>query len=46
VDDAGRVLGALRPTGAVPTFFEQLKARGLSLDVAMFQTHPLEGTAR
>ena len=46
VDAEGRVLGALRPTGAVPTFFEQLKARGLSLDVAMFQTHSLEGTAR
>jgi len=46
VDAEGRVLGALRPTGAVPTFFEQLKARGLSLDVAMFQPHSAEGAAR
>jgi hypothetical protein len=40
------VLGALRPTGAVPSFFEQLKARGLTLDVAVFQPRPVEGAAR
>jgi pilus assembly protein CpaF len=45
VEAYGRVLGFLRPTGAVPTFFEQLKARGLTLDVAMFQPPP-EGGAR
>ena len=46
VDADGRVLGALRPTGAVPSFFEQLKARGITLDVAMFQPCQAEGAAR
>lgn len=36
VDEHGRVLGAFRPTGAVPAFFEQLKSRGLRLDPVMF----------
>ena len=36
IDESGRVLGAFRPTGAVPTFFGQLKSRGLRLDPAMF----------
>ncbi|MBR1588564.1 MAG: Flp pilus assembly complex ATPase component TadA [Kiritimatiellae bacterium] len=36
VDEHGRVQGAFRPTGAVPTFFEHLKSRGLRLDPAMF----------
>ena len=43
VDEAGRVLGAARPTGAIPTFFEELKARGLALDLSMFQP---KGTER
>ncbi len=36
VDDQGRVLGAFRPTGAVPTFYEHMKSRGLFLDTAVF----------
>ena len=36
VDEHGRVIGYFRPTGAVPTFFEHLKSRGLRLDPAMF----------
>ena len=36
VDEHGRVMGYFRPTGAVPTFFEHLKSRGLRLDPAMF----------
>ncbi len=36
VDEHGRVMGYFRPTGAVPTFFEHLKSRGLHLDPAMF----------
>ncbi len=32
----GRVLGHFRPTGAVPTFLEDLRARGISLDTSMF----------
>jgi pilus assembly protein CpaF len=34
--EGGKVLGAFRPTGAVPTFLEDLKARGLVLDPAIF----------
>jgi pilus assembly protein CpaF len=37
VDADGRVQGELRPTGAMPTFFEQVRARGLTLDPAIFQ---------
>ena len=36
VDEQGRVHGTFRPTGAVPTFYEHLKSRGLRLDPAMF----------
>ena len=36
VDEQGKVVGTFRPTGAVPTFFEHLKSRGLHLDPAMF----------
>jgi hypothetical protein len=37
------VIGALRPTGAVPSFFQELKARGLELDIAMFQPQAAGG---
>jgi pilus assembly protein CpaF len=43
VDANGRVIGALRPTGAVPSFFQELKARGLELDIAMFQPQAAGG---
>ena len=36
VDERGRVQGVFRPTGAVPTFYEHLRSRGLSLDPALF----------
>ena len=36
VDEHGRVQGSFHPTGAVPTFFEHLKSRGLRLDPVMF----------
>ncbi len=36
VDPAGKILGAFRPTGAMPTFFDQLAIRGMSLDPAIF----------
>jgi pilus assembly protein CpaF len=35
--EGGRVLGRFKATGAVPTFLEDLKARGLELDPAIFQ---------
>jgi pilus assembly protein CpaF len=35
--EGGKVQGYFRATGAVPTFFEDLKARGLELDPTIFQ---------
>ena len=36
IDDKGRVVGEFKPTGAVPTFYENLASRGIGLDTAMF----------
>ena len=36
VDPDGRVAGSFHPTGAIPTFYEHLKSRGLHLDTAIF----------
>jgi len=36
IDAHGRILGEFNPTGAVPTFYEQMKSRGLRLDSAIF----------
>jgi pilus assembly protein CpaF len=36
IDSRGRVVGRFVPTGAVPTFYEHLKSRGMRLDPAMF----------
>lgn len=36
VDDKGKILGEFRPTGAVPTFYEQLAGRGIRVNPAMF----------
>ncbi len=36
VDARGRVAGAFKPTGSVPTFVEDLAARGLKIDHRMF----------
>jgi pilus assembly protein CpaF len=43
VDGDGKVIGRHRPTGSVPTFFEQLKARGMKLDPAIFQPDARSG---
>ena len=32
----GKVVGEFRPTGAIPSWFDQLRGRGLSCDVRMF----------
>ncbi|NLB69267.1 MAG: CpaF family protein, partial [Lentisphaerae bacterium] len=37
VSPEGIVLGNFKPTGAVPTFYGDLAARGLELDIKMFQ---------
>ncbi len=36
VDEHGHVVGAFGPTGAVPTFFEQFRSRGLRMDPVIF----------
>lgn len=36
VDEYGRVQGEFRATGAIPTFYEHLRSRGLYLDTAIF----------
>jgi pilus assembly protein CpaF len=37
--EEGKVLGHHKPTGAVPTFIEEVAARGLTLDRTMFDPH-------
>ncbi|MGN0833803.1 MAG: ATPase, T2SS/T4P/T4SS family [Kiritimatiellia bacterium] len=32
----GKIVGSLRPTGAVPTWIDQVKRRGLEIDMGMF----------
>lgn len=36
LDDNGKVIGQFMPTGAVPTFYEHLKSRGLYIDPSVF----------
>ena len=36
VDEKGGVVGLFRPTGAVPTFLEDIASRGLTIDRTMF----------
>ena len=36
LDDNGKVVGQFMPTGAVPTFYEHLKSRGLYIDPSVF----------
>ena len=37
VDENGKILGEFKPTGAMPTFFDTLKSRGINLDPKIFQ---------
>lgn len=37
VDDRGRITGDFQATGAVPTFLEELKARGMAVDFSLFE---------
>jgi len=36
IDERGKVTGRFVPTGAVPTFYEHLKSRGLHIDPSVF----------
>jgi pilus assembly protein CpaF len=38
MSEDGRVLGELRPTGAVPTFIEEIAIRGIDFDRSIFET--------
>ena len=37
VDADGKIVGAMKPTGAVPTWIEEAKHRGIEVDMRMFQ---------
>ncbi len=36
VAEDGRILGGIRPTGAVPTFIEEIQTRGIDIDRSLF----------
>jgi pilus assembly protein CpaF len=42
LNEQGTVLGYFTATGGVPTFMDDIKVRGLSLDPKIFQKNPLE----
>ena len=37
VGSDGKILGEMKPTGAIPTWLDQAKARGIDIDMRMFQ---------
>ena len=37
VDADGKIVGAMKPTGAIPTWIDQAKSRGIDVDMKMFQ---------
>lgn len=37
IDPAGKVLGKFTPTGIIPTFIDEIKSKGLELDLSIFQ---------
>jgi len=45
LDDRGKVIGTFMPTGAVPTFYEHLRSRGLYIDPAVFDPEKQGGEA-
>jgi pilus assembly protein CpaF len=36
VDANGRIIGEMRATGAVPTWIDQVRSRGIDVDMGMF----------
>lgn len=36
VDQNGKILGSFHPTGAIPTWFEEVKRRGITFDIGKF----------
>ncbi len=45
IDAEGRVTGRFEATGAVPSFYSDLAARGISLDISLFSPPPRAGAA-
>jgi pilus assembly protein CpaF len=45
IDEHGKVTGRFKPTGAMPTFYEHLKSRGLTIDPAVFDPDKQGGAA-
>ena len=37
IDSHGRIIGAMKATGAIPTWIDQVKSRGIAVDMRMFQ---------
>lgn len=46
IDENGKVLGHFRPTGAVPTFLEEIRSRGMSIDHSIFDPSIAKGKGR
>jgi pilus assembly protein CpaF len=44
VDEQGKVLGGIHPTGAVPTFIEEIAMRGIKFDRSIFNTAKIDNT--
>ena len=36
IDANGKIVGRMKPTGAIPTWIDQIKARGIEVDMKMF----------
>jgi pilus assembly protein CpaF len=43
VDGSGNVMGNFEPTGVVPRFYEELNARGVDLDIGLFNGDHFDG---
>jgi hypothetical protein len=39
VTAGGKVAGHFRPTGSMPTFYDELSARGIEVDPTIFHPH-------
>ena len=37
IDANGKIVGQMKPTGAIPTWLDQVKSRGIEVDMKMFQ---------
>lgn len=42
LDDNGNVIGHFGPTGSVPSFFDEIRSRGIQIDPALFDPNPAD----